>query len=302
MNPDRPGRVIVVGSINADRVVRVAELPVAGQTVLGGELAHLHGGKGANQAVAAAMAGAEVILVAAVGEDQAGAEELSVLRAAGVNCGAVRRLTGEATGMAMITVDAHGENQIVVIPGANLQLTPAQIDASLASLAVTQRDVILVCNELSPHAVNGAILAAASLGARVIFNPAPARALPDGPARFSVITPNRSELLALTGSDDIAPAAQSLADDTRASVVVTAGAAGAVIASPGDGTVIRIPAPPCEPVDTVGAGDVFNGVLAARLAAGQELPQAVKEGVERASESTLWRGARSPALSEEPGA
>jgi len=288
------GRVIVVGSINADRVVQVKELPGPGQTVMGGELVHMHGGKGANQAAAAAVAGADVFLVAAVGPDQPGDEELSVLGASGVDCTQVRHLPGTVTGMALITVDARGENQIVVIPGANAQLTPAQINDSLSRLALTPHDVMLVCNELSAQAADAAILAGAAAGARVIFNPAPPRELPDGVARFTIITPNRSELAALAGPAEVDRAAQDLANRTGADVVVTVGADGAVIASPRGAAITRISAPRCESIDTVGAGDVFNGVLAACLAAGSDLPEAVQEGVKRASESTLWRGTRAP--------
>jgi ribokinase len=288
------GRVVVVGSINADRVTQVAKLPGPGETVMGGELAHLHGGKGANQAAAAAVAGAQVVLIAAVGEDDAGAEELSVLRASGVDCAQVRCLPGAVTGMALIMVDARAENQIVVIPGANARLTAAHIGDSLTRLALHRDDVILVCNEVSAEAVGAAISGGASAGARVIYNPAPARALDVGPAAFQIITPNRSELEALTGSDQLEQAAMELSDRTGTVVVVTVGAAGAVIASPAENEVTRIEAPACNPIDTVGAGDFFNGVLAARLAAGIDLPEAVSAGVQSASESTLWRGARAP--------
>lgn len=290
------GRVVVVGSINADWVVEVAELPGPGETVVGDRISRRHGGKGANQAVAAARAGAVVAIVGAVGDDAVGDGELGDLDTAGVNREHVRRLSGTSTGVALITVDSRGENQITVAPGANGRLTAEWVDRALLALTLSPRDVVLICHEIDDAAVGVAIRAGADANARVILNPAPPRDLNrSAPGRLAVLTPNRPEALALSGSSAIEEAARALSVAIGGATVVTVGSAGAIIALPAERELTEISAPVSEPVDTVGAGDVFNGILAARLAAGDVLREAVAAAVERASESTQWPGARAPA-------
>jgi ribokinase len=289
------GRVVVVGSINADWIVEVPRLPAGGQTVVGDRIERRHGGKGANQAVAAALAGARVNMVGAVGNDQVAAGELAALAAAGVDHSRVLRLADAPTGVAMITVDRAGENQITVAGGANAALSADQVSDRLGSLQLDDRDVVLVSNELESDTVSAAIVAADRAGSRVVLNPAPARPLAAGSwARLSLLTPNEPEVQALAGLTEVVAAARSLAAETRGPVIVTRGAAGASIV--GEDAVVHVPAPECAPVDTVGAGDVFNGVLAARLVAGDSIREATTQAVARASESTRWLGARPPQI------
>jgi ribokinase len=291
------GRVVVVGSINADWIVEVPRLPAGGQTVVGDRVEHRHGGKGANQAVAAALAGAEVKMVGAVGDDQLAVGELAALAAAGVDHSWVLRLADVPTGMAMITVDRAGENQITVARGANAALSADQVCDRLRSLKLDERDVVLVSNELESETVSAAIVAGDRAGSRVVLNPAPARPLAAGIlTRLSLLTPNEPEAQALAGMTDVIAAARSLAAETHGPVIVTRGAAGASIVS--EDVVVHVPAPECAPVDTVGAGDVFNGVLAARLVAGDGVREATVQAVTRASESTRWLGARPPQIGE----
>jgi ribokinase len=291
-----PGRVVVVGSINADWVVEVPELPGPGETVVGSAITHGHGGKGANQAVAAARSRAAVAMVGAIGDDQVGDRELAALEAAGIDISQIRRVASATTGVAMIAVDPRGENQIVVAPGANALLDGDDVTSALDAIALGPRDVVLVCNEITSVAVLAAAGEARRTGARLVLNPAPPRPIDQAVlAQIAVLTPNTSEALALSGASDAHEAALTLSALTGAAVIVTAGRAGALLASSPARPISMIAAPLCEPVDTVGAGDVFNGVLAARLVAGDELPAATELAVTRASESTGWPGARAPA-------
>jgi ribokinase len=284
-------RVVVVGSINADLTVQVARLPAPGETVAGDSLRHGHGGKSANQAVAAAAAGAVVELVAAVGHDDAGADELRELQRAGVRTAGVARLAGVGTGVAVIAVEPAGENQIIVVPGANGQLSAEQVSGTLERLALSPGDVVLTGHEVNAGPVAAALGAAARAGATAILNPAPARELPESLTGV-ILTPNETESHELTGEADAGRAAEALHARTGAPLIVTLGSAGALIVGASGATTVA--APQVNPVDTTGAGDVFNGVLAARLAAGDELNAAVVSAVAAATESTTWRGARRP--------
>src|SRR4051812_31826458 len=275
------GTVLVVGSVNVDLVVTLDRLPAAGETVIGGRFARHGGGKGANQAVAAARAGATVRFVGAVGDDDFGAAALAELEAEGIDVGAVARLDDEPTGVALIAVDREGRNQIAVASGAN-----ARVDAAMARAAGDLRrgDVCLLGFEVPDEAVGAAARAAADAGAQIVLNPAPARELPEGIAGLGVVlTPNADEADALGG-------AHALAARTGAPVVVTRGADGALLV---DGTDEKtLAAPAVEVVDTTGAGDAFNGVLAAGLAAGLDLEDAARRAVDAASASVRRAGAR----------
>ena len=186
--------VVVVGSVNADLVVSVARLPQAGETVTGGTFARHGGGKGANQAVAAARAGASVAMVGAVGADDLGDEALRELAAEGIDVAAVARLDGVPTGVAAIVVDAAGENFVAVASGAN-----AELDAATVEAAVPAGDgVVLLGHEIPEAAVVAGIRAARATGRRVVLNPAPARRLADD-LEGVVLTPNSHEARALTG-------------------------------------------------------------------------------------------------------
>jgi ribokinase len=294
--------VLVVGSINADWVVPVPRLPAPGETVLGGDVEHHHGGKSSNQAAAAARAGAEVLFVGAVGDDAGGERELDALTSEGVDVSGVARIAGVATGIAVITVAPDGENQIVVAAGANARLDGAWVTAALSRHRPRAGDVVLACHEVGDEAIEAAFAIARQAGATAILNPAPARAIaPAVLAQRPILTPNEPEARALAGCADVAEAARTLRASTGAAVVVTLGAAGVALldgagpdAEVADGALVTLPAPACTPLDTTGAGDVFNGVLAARLAAGDDRRAAATIAVAEATRSTQWPGARPP--------
>jgi ribokinase len=285
------GSVLVVGSVNADLVVAVERLPQPGETVTGGRFARHGGGKGANQAVAAARAGATVRFVGAVGQDDLGEAALRELEDEGVDVTAVARLAGEPTGVALIAVDAEGRNQITVASGANARVDAELVGAAFAAEAGPGVAVCLLGFEIPDEAVVAAARAATAVGARVVLNPAPARDLLDELAALGVIlTPNALEATALSGARDPGEAARALARRTGAPVVVTVGEEGAILA---DGDALhRVAAPRVDAVDTTGAGDAFNGVLAAGLAGGLDLEAAARRAVLAASASVRTPGAR----------
>jgi ribokinase len=295
--------VTVVGSLNEDVLVTVTRLPGRGETVIGRSARVAPGGKGANQAAAAAVLGARVAMVGAVGNDEPGERALAALRGAGVDLTAVAVRDDVGTGIAIITVDAEGENTIVVDPGANATLT-----AQEATVAVVAADpsVLLLQLEVPHDAVIAAARAAA--GALVVLNPAPMPADP-GPIRdmlalVDVLVPNRSELGRLTGRPEPIGAAE-VADCVTAlghagSVVVTLGADGALCFEKG-GAPVAVPGVPTATRDASGAGDVFCGCLAQGLANGAGLLEAVRRANTLAAASTVHTGARIRADIEHPG-
>ncbi|WP_205472697.1 PfkB family carbohydrate kinase [Nocardioides sp. SYSU D00038] len=277
------GRVVVVGGINQDLVVRVSRRPRAGETVVGDGPVRTSGGKGANMAVAAARAGADVVLCAAVGDDDAGREQLAELRAAGVDPAHVAVRPDVATGVALITVTPDGENAIAVGAGANATLTDAEVTAACAGA-----DVVLAQTEVGA----GPVEAAARQAGRLVLSPAPVVAL--SPATLAAADPlvvNEEEATELLADTPVADLADAVRRRTGArSVVVTLGADGAQLA---DGTGSRhVAAPVVEAVDTTGAGDVLAGTLAAALAAGADLDAAVRAGTAAAAECVGRVGAR----------
>ena len=274
-------RVVVVGSINVDLVVAVEHLPAAGETVAGGRFAQHGGGKSANQAVAAARLGAAVTLVGAVGSDAMGDEAVEALEAEGIDVAGIVRVDAP-TGVALIVVDAAGENQIAVASGANAALELPELDLS-------GDGVFLLGHEVSAEVVERAARAANAAGWPVVLNPAPARDLPD--AELAVLTPNASEAAQLTGEDDPEAAARALAEQTGAAVLITLGARGALLLEPG-GEPQLLPATKVDVVDTTGAGDTVNGALAAELAAGRSLADAARFALRAAALSTTAPGAR----------
>jgi ribokinase len=281
-------RVVIVGSLNADLVVSVERLPRAGETVTGGTFARHGGGKGANQAVAAARAAAQVAIAGAVGADAFGDEALRELAAEGIDISAVARLEGAATGVAAIVVDASGENQIAVASGANAALTADAVEAALGRLLerpALPPGVVLLGHEVPEPAVVAGIRAARGAGWTVVLNPAPARPLPAG-VEGVILTPNADEARALAGEDHVEAAARTLRARTGAPVLVTLGSQGALLEGE------RLPAPTVEVVDTTGAGDTVNGALAAELAAGRPLHEAAAFAIAAAALSTRAAGAR----------
>jgi ribokinase len=293
------GRVVVVGSSNTDMVASAPELPRPGETVVGGEFYTAPGGKGANQAVAAARAGGRrvrVAFVGAVGDDAFGRAAAKGLRAEGIDCRRVRTVKGAASGVALIMVGRVGENMIVVAPGANAELTPR--DVARARAEIKSADVVLAQLETPLAAVAKAMDLATAAGARTILNPAPAPAkrLPASLLKMvDILTPNETEFEAIAGC---APsgrkglaAARRLARTVRELLVITEGPRGArVFATSGD--EYRVPPFKVKAVDTVAAGDAFNGALAAGLAEGKTLADALRFASAAAAVSVTRRGAQ----------
>jgi ribokinase len=288
------GRVIVVASVNVDLVVTVDRLPLPGETVTGGRFARHHGGKGGNQAVAAARLGAPTSFIGAVGDDAFGAEARAALEAEGIDLRGLATLEGEATGVALILVDAGGENSIAVAGGANDAVTPDLVNRALRALDLRPEDVVLVGHEIPTASAREALRLARAARSRTILNPAPASGLDAGTVALAdILTPNRGELAVLGGDDGPAagPIALSLlAGSTDRAIVVSLGGDGALLVDT-NGT-LPVPAPPVEVVDTVGAGDTLNGALAAGLAAGLALPEATQRAVAAASLAVTRAGAR----------
>jgi ribokinase len=281
-----PARVIVVGSVNADLVVRAVRLPAPGETVTGGRFSRHGGGKGANQAVAAARLGAHVAMVGAVGDDDLGQEALALLEHEGIDVSAVARLDAP-TGVALIAVDAEGENQIAVASGANAELDPAAVERTVRG-AGTGTAAVLLSQEVPEAAVLAGVRAARG---PVVLNPAPVRALPAELAALGpILTPNAGEARELSGEEEPETAARALAERTGAPVVVTLGARGVLLLQ--DGEAERLPAPRVEAVDTTGAGDAFTGALASELAAGADIRAAARFATAAAALSTQAAGAR----------
>ena len=261
-----PPRIIVVGSCMMDLVARVETAPERGETVLGRGFIAAPGGKGLNQAVAAARMGAEARLVSRVGGDPFGRQLLDVCDAEGLDRAFVSVDLDAGSGVSLIIVDAAGENRIVATPRANAALTPAHVDAAFDGFAP---DAVLMCRETpDPPLIRAARLARQS-GARVVLNAAPASpAPPELMALADCVVVNESEAAALTGIEPSGPeealaAARALAQLGPASAIVTLGAAGAVLLS--NGAAARIEPFPSDAIDATGAGDAFCGALAVAL-------------------------------------
>ena len=268
-------RVVVVGSVNLDLVARVARLPAGGDTVRATDYRRVPGGKGANQALAARRLGADVALVAAVGEDEAGTEALDLLAADGVDLAAVRRVPDAPTGVALITVDDAGENTIVVVPGANARLTVTAADLAGADAVLCQLEV--------PVETVVAAAAAAPPDALFCLNTAPPGPVPTAVLdRADLVVANRAEHAEVDGLD-------------RARLVaVTAGAEGAMLLEAGR-EVARAAPPTVTAVDGTGAGDAFTGALVVGLLAGLDRTAALRRACAAGAAAASRPGAQ-PAL------
>jgi ribokinase len=356
------GRVVVVGSVNIDLVARVPHLPHPGETVTGGSYDRHHGGKGGNQAVAAARLRRPTLFIGALGDDTFEVEARRALASERVDVSMVASLPGQPTGVALILVDSTGENEIAVVPGANGAIEKGYVSECLARLGRLTGDVVLVCNEVPLHVVREALVCAHASGGTTILNPAPALGLDRSVlALADIITPNRNELLTLlhteakrTGrrtdaSQEVAVRARQLIETgadgpgVRKAVIVTLGAAGVlVIERVGSGlegsaarpVVAAAPETPAAPeapaadpcddlegasesvatirkpalegelriwevpgervatVDSTGAGDAFVGALAAAIAEGRSLAEAVRRAVAAGALATTHNGAR----------
>ena len=285
------GGVFAVGSINQDFVLAVERRPEPGETVTNAELTLLPGGKGANAAIAAARLGARVSMLGRVGEDAFGQELIRNLRENGVDVEYVRATPDAPTGSAFITVTPDGENAIVVSPGANRSLGPDEVEEAAENLRETGVHVAQL--EVPAEAVERAAKIATQSGGRFVFNLAPAREVRESLLRLSdPLVVNETEARFLLGEDAPDPEglAAKLLDLGSASTVVTLGASGAVLAS--GGTTRHFPAPKIEAVDTTGAGDAFVGALAARLAGGASLEEAVPYAVLAGAAAVAQAGAQ----------
>ena len=282
------GNVVVIGSLNQDLVATVPRIPTPGETVLAsGHQVH-PGGKGANQATAAARLGAKVAMVGRVGDDAAGRSLIAGLHADGVDTAHVSVDPSAATGLALITVDDGGENAIAVSPGANGRVAPDDVAAAAGMIAAA--DVVLMQLEVPLDALAAAVAVARGT---LVLNPAPAAVLPaELLSRIDVIIPNQSELALLAGTSlqqgaDIVAAARALPVDD---VVVTLGGSGAMIVTRTAAT--RVPARPGTAVDTTGAGDAVRGAVAAELSRGSYLEAAVRFAVRVAAIAVTRHGAQ----------
>lgn len=293
-------RVYVVGSANMDLVVRADRFPKPGESVLGSEFAMFPGGKGANQAVAAGKLGADVRFVGKVGSDSFGAVLAESLRSAGVDVSALARDPDVPGGVATITIDATGQNEIVVVPGANARVTVDEVRSGLAELA--DGDVVLVQLETNIPAVEAA-LAFGPSGVVRILNPAPPQLepLPESVfANLDFITPNETETQSLTGilpvdEESRFLAASALLRKGVRNVVLTLGADGCYWQTGPDGPCesgAHLPAERVKPVDTVAAGDAFNGALAAFLSEGKSVVEALQWAMKVATISVTRHGAQ----------
>ncbi|NIO67687.1 MAG: ribokinase [Anaerolineae bacterium] len=271
-------KIAVVGSLNMDLVVRAPHMPIPGETVIGSDFRTIPGGKGANQAVAAARLGAEVTMIGRVGDDDFGRAQLRNLGELGIDTTHVIVDPEAATGIALITLDASGQNSIVLAPGANMRLTKEDINA--AQGAIIQSDVLVLQLESPLEVVTYAIDIAHAEGVKVILNPAPAQPLPkETLAKLDYLIPNESETALLTGIEvtDIhsaKEAAARLREEGVGTVILTLGDRGAFLASAEES--VHVPGYEVEVVDTTAAGDAFVGGLAVALAQGQNLAEAVR--------------------------
>ncbi len=295
-------KVVVVGSYNVDMTITTEALPQIGETVIGNSIQYGHGGKGANQAVAAARAGAQVRFLAKVGADQYGEEAISALSAEGIRSDLIQQEPGTPTGMAFITVSNQGENSIVVISGANWKLTGADVDQN--SQVISMADVLLAQLETPMESVASAIRIASESGVSVILNPAPVQCLePELLKDITIITPNSIEAEKLTGiriSDEtsLIQAADALHAYGIETILITLGSKGVFMSSHGNQKLI--PSIDVEAIDTVGAGDVFSGFLAANYSGVDTLEETVLLAIAAAGLSVTQVGAQTaiPHLNE----
>ncbi|MGA2533122.1 MAG: ribokinase [Candidatus Aminicenantales bacterium] len=286
--------ILVIGSSNTDMIIRVPRIPRPGETILGGTFSMSPGGKGANQAVAAARAGGRVTFVARAGDDIFGRQALRNFEADGIDTRFVACDAWAPSGVALINVADDGENAISVAPGANARLTSEDIQKAAA--AFEGSDIVLMQLETPLDTVRAAVEAARIRGIPVILNPAPARELDDGLLKnVTILTPNETEAEALTGikvatESDARRAAAALRARGPRGVIITLGEKGCYAAA--DDFEGRIPAFRVRPVDTTAAGDVFNGALAVALAEQRAIVEALRFASAAAALSVTKLGAQ----------
>jgi len=290
-------KIVVVGSSNTDMIIKADRIPAPGETIVGGTFATAPGGKGANQAVAAARAGGDVLFVARVGDDMLGAQAVDGYAREGIDVSYIQRDAELATGVALIMVDASGDNSISVASGANFALTPEDVER--AADAIKSAQAVVVQLETPMETIERAAQIAKASGVPVILDPAPA---PDAPlptsllSCVSVVKPNETEATRLTGIEVVDEASARMAGakllelgvDTA---IITLGAAGSVVMTK-DGFCQKIAAKRVEAVDATAAGDCYSGALAVALAEGKSLADAVEFASKAAALSVQKLGAQ----------
>jgi ribokinase len=288
-------RITVIGSSNTDMVVKADKFPQPGETLLGGKFFMNPGGKGANQAVAAARLGGNVTFIGKIGDDIFGKQSIQLLEQENIDCTNVFTDTLNPSGVALITLDAKGENSIVVASGSNATLSVEDIKKAITS--IESSNIILMQLETPIETVEFAAQYGASKGIRVILNPAPATKLPSNLLKnLSIITPNETEAEILTGikvqnTNDALKAAEILRKQGAEQIIITLGSAGAFVY---DGKRhVLIPSLKVTPVDTTAAGDVFNGALAVALSEGKDIFEAAEFANKAAAIAVTRLGAQS---------
>ncbi len=289
-------KIIVVGSSNVDLTVRVRRLPLPGETIRGATLLRTNGGKGANQAVAAARLGADVVFITCLGNDASGGMLSAQFAADGIDTSCIK-LSATPTGTALIFVDDNAENCIAVAPGSNNDLLPADIDAARSTMEGAS--YLLVQLVIPMPTVVRAVELAHSLGIKTIMNPAPMNPVPEELfSRIWLITPNQTEAEQLTGvhvesEDDAARAAEVLFAKGVKNVIVTMGSKGSLVCTQ-EGREF-VPSRKVKAIDTTGAGDVYNGALVAALSQGKSLIEAARVATLASSIAVTRMGAQTSA-------
>ena len=288
-------KIIVIGSSNVDMVVRTSHLPAPGETILGGEFFMNQGGKGANQAVAIKRLGGNLIFMAKLGNDVLGRQSVGYFKKEGIDTRYIALDEDSASGVALISVDDHAENSIVVASGANMLLNEQDVDKMLEEMC--EGDILLMQLEIPLQTVEYAARKAFGKGVKVVLNPAPARSLPKELFRhLYMVTPNRIEAEMLTGikianDADVEKVAEEICAMGVRNVIITLGSKGCLIRE--EGVSYRIDAFKVEPIDTTAAGDTFNGALCVGLSEGMDLKQAAVMASKASSIAVTRMGAQS---------
>ncbi|MCY1148858.1 ribokinase [Enterobacter asburiae] len=288
------GNLVVLGSINADHILNLESFPAPGETVTGNQYQVAFGGKGANQAVAAGRSGANIAFIACTGDDDTGERVRKQLASDNIDIATVSVVAGESTGVALIFVNAEGENVIGIHAGANAALTTERVEAQRAIIAGAE--ALLMQLESPVESVLAAAKIAHENHTTVVLNPAPARVLSDELlALVDIITPNETEAEKLTGilvenDDDAARAARALHDKGIGTVIITLGSRGVWASVNGEGR--RVPGFKVKAIDTIAAGDTFNGALVTALLEGKRMDDAIRFAHAAAAIAVTRKGAQ----------
>ncbi|MGN7791363.1 ribokinase [Enterobacter sp. 22452] len=288
------GNLVVLGSINADHILNLETFPTPGETVTGNQYQVAFGGKGANQAVAAGRSGANIAFIACTGDDDTGERVRKQLASDNIDVSPVSVVEGESTGVALIFVNAEGENVIGIHAGANAALTTERVEAQRA--IISGADALLMQLESPVESVLAAAKIAHENHTTVVLNPAPARVLSDELlALMDIITPNETEAEKLTGirvenDDDAARAAGALHDKGIGTVIITLGSRGVWVSANGEGR--RVPGFKVKAIDTIAAGDTFNGALVTALLEGRAMDEAIRFAHAAAAIAVTRKGAQ----------